>query len=66
MQGPDRMDETNEGMIPRSIAQVFESASQLSSSGWEVSCGVLISAIYCRDDEFVLILVSVQDGGQFS
>ena len=36
MQGPDIMDNTTEGMIPRSILKVFECAAELKDLGWKV------------------------------
>lgn len=36
MQGPEIMSKETEGMIPRSIEQIFESAGDLTSLGWVV------------------------------
>ena len=38
MQGPEQMCKDTEGMIPRSIEQIFESAGDLTSLGWTVGC----------------------------
>ena len=37
MQGPEQMCKDTEGMIPRSIEQIFVSAGDLTSLGWTVS-----------------------------
>jgi len=36
MQGPDMPTDSSQGVIPRSIAQIFQSASQLEHMGWKV------------------------------
>ena len=37
MEGPNDPDEVTEGMIPRAVRQIFETASQLEEHGWQVS-----------------------------
>ena len=36
MEGPTEPDADTEGMIPRAVAQIFESARQLEENGWKV------------------------------
>ncbi|RKP10895.1 P-loop containing nucleoside triphosphate hydrolase protein [Thamnocephalis sphaerospora] len=35
MEGPDNLDESNMGMIPRAVHQIFATAAQLKEKGWE-------------------------------
>ena len=37
MEGPNDPDKVTEGMIPRAVRQIFETASQLEEHGWQVS-----------------------------
>ena len=36
MEGPETIDETNVGMIPRAVEQIFKSARGLEDKGWKV------------------------------
>ena len=44
MEGPENPDEVTEGMIPRAVSQIFETAESLKDKGWQV----IIIIKYCK------------------
>ncbi|KAF6031122.1 KIFC1 [Bugula neritina] len=46
MQGPDMPTDSSQGVIPRSIAQIFQSASQLEHMGWKYTIEASFLEIY--------------------
>lgn len=46
MEGPDDPDDVTMGMIPRAVEQVFETAQQLQSKGWEYDMEANFVEIY--------------------
>ncbi|XP_038047913.1 carboxy-terminal kinesin 2-like isoform X2 [Patiria miniata] len=46
MEGPDNVEEQTEGMIPRAVRQIFQTAGQLREKGWEYTMEASFLEIY--------------------
>ncbi|XP_022088244.1 carboxy-terminal kinesin 2-like isoform X2 [Acanthaster planci] len=46
MEGPDDVGEETEGMIPRAVRQIFQTASELKEKGWEYTMEASFLEIY--------------------